>query len=57
MDVENNLASKTNAVSGFFRSLLGAAPVIDAPGTVQENGTITFTSNAGYPAQWQMSED
>ena len=57
VDVENNLASKTNAVSQFFRSLLGAAPVIDAPGTVQENGTITFTSNAGYPAQWQMSED
>lgn len=57
VDVENNLASKTNAVSRFFRSLLGAAPVIDAPGTVQENGTITFTSNAGYPAQWQMSED
>ena len=56
VDVENNLASKTNAVSRFFRSLLGAAPVIDAPGTVQENGTITFTSNAGYPAQWQMSE-
>ena len=55
--MENNLASKTNAVSQFFRSLLGAAPVIDAPGTVQENGTITFTSNAGYPAQWQMSED
>ena len=57
VDVENNLASQTNAVSQFFRSLLGAAPVIDAPGTVQENGTITFTSNAGYPAQWQMSED
>ena len=57
VDVENGLASKASAVTQFMRSVTRAAPMIDAPGTVPENGTITFTSNAGYPAQWQMSED
>ena len=49
----------TNALQTLLRRLQNctADAVYTNYRTVQENGTITFTSNAGYPAQWQMSED